>query len=267
MCTVIVGRDVVSPASVLLWANRDEDPSRPTDPPGVLRENPRLVGGRDRRSGGSWLAVRETRAVVALLNRRPSPGGPPPADLRSRGLLVLDVASATVGAGAPPVPALAGAGPLPRAAWDVARQSAREHRYGPCTLLFAAPKACWLMAIESDHEPRFEAIPTGWHVITHADLDDPGEPRTAALLTRLAGFRPRSVAEAEARLDDLLRSHGDETGLPPVCLHEGRMVTVSASTVWLTDSEARYRHAEGRPCEHPFVDRSSLLSREPAAAD
>jgi hypothetical protein len=266
MCTVILGRDVVSPGSVLLWANRDEDPSRPTDPPGILQESPRLVGGRDRRSGGTWLAVRETRAVVALLNRRPSEGVAT-AGLRSRGLLVLDVAAATAGAGVPAEPARAGAGPLPRAAWSVARQSAREHGYGPCTLLFAAPDACWLMAIEPDQEPRFETIPVGWHVITHADLDDPSEPRTAALLARLAGFRPRSVAEAEARLDDLLRSHGDEQGLPPVCLHEGRMVTVSASSVWLSDSEARYRHAEGRPCEHPFVDRSSLLSRETAAAD
>src|SRR5262249_29501637 len=69
MCTLILGVEVVASGSVLLAANRDEDPARPADPPGVLSESPRLVGGRDRRAGGTWLAVRERRAVVALLNR------------------------------------------------------------------------------------------------------------------------------------------------------------------------------------------------------
>jgi hypothetical protein len=116
------------------------------------------------------------------------------------------------------------------------------------------------MAIESGRAPRLEVIVPGWHVITHADLDDPGEPRTAALLARLAGLQPRSVAEAEPYLDSLIRSHGDADGTPPVCLHQGRMVTVSASSLWLSRDDARYRHAEGRPCEHSFVDHSSLLS-------
>jgi len=30
-------------------------------------------------------------------------------------------------------------------------------------------------------------------------------------------------------------------------------------TLWLAPGVARYRHAEGRPCEHPFVDHSHLL--------
>src|SRR5262245_22378254 len=94
MCTMIVGRDVVAPGSVLVAANRDEDPTRPADPPAVLIEAPRVVGGRDRRAGGTWLAVREARAVVAILNRRDRSGEPAPASpgRRSRGLLAFDVA-------------------------------------------------------------------------------------------------------------------------------------------------------------------------------
>jgi hypothetical protein len=98
-------------------------------------------------------------------------------------------------------------------------------------------------------------------VLTHADLDDPLEPRTARLARELAGFMPGSLDEAERRLDELLRSHGHPAaGVPAVCLHQGRMVTVSSSSVWLAPGEARYRHAEGRPCEHTFVDHSPLLS-------
>ncbi len=79
-------------------------------------------------------------------------------------------------------------------------------------------------------------------------------------MRELSGFAPRSVEQAEQRLGDLLRSHGDAaTGIPPVCLHEGRMVTVSTSSVWLAPGEARYRHAEGHPCEHPLEDLSHLL--------
>ena len=274
MCTLILGVDVVAPGSVLLAANRDEDPGRPADPPGVLSESPRLVGGRDRRAGGTWLAVRERRAVVALLNRRDRSGepAPPTPGRRSRGALVLDVASAAEEepprpAGADPPGVLRGAasgGPrLPLAALRRAMVSCQLSLYSPCSLVFASPEASWWMALEGDAPPRFGAISPGWHVLTHADLDDPGEPRTARLVRELEGFAPGSQAEAERRLDALLASHGEEApGLPPVCLHHGRMVTVSSSRVWLAADTARYRHAEGRPCEHPLADVSALL--EPA---
>ena len=279
MCTLILGRDVLAPGTILLAANRDEDPSRPSDLPMVLRESPRLVGGRDRRAGGTWLAVREGRAVVALLNRpdrsggpAPSaPAGPSPQARRSRGALVLDVAGvaedhpARLDPDGERLEALArlrdviGPG-LPHAAFCRAFAAVRESTYAPCTLLFAAPEGCWLMAIKADAAPRFEPVHGGWHVITHAELDDPREPRTARLARELAGFAPGSLEQAEQRLGDLLRSHGDVTaGIPPVCLHVGRMVTVSASSVWLAAGVARYQHAEGRPCEHPFVDHSHLL--------
>ena len=115
-------------------------------------------------------------------------------------------------------------------------------------------------------------IPGGWHVITHADLDDPDEPRTVRLLHELAYYRPRSVEQVEQRLGDLLRSHGtppDRSGAPdsspPVCLHEGPMRTVSSSLVTFTRDGARLRHADGRPCDHRFVDHTALL-RSPARA-
>ena len=272
MCTLILGRDVLAPDSVLLAANRDEDPARPSDPPRLLLYSPRLVGGRDRRAGGTWLAVREGRAVVALLNRPDRAAAAPPAAERpSRGLLVLEVAGVAEDYAVQLDPvgerqemlerlrAVSGPG-LPYAALCRAFAALWVASIAPCTLLFAAPEACWLMAVDADAPPRFEQVPAGWHVITHADLDDLGEPRTARLIRELSRFAPRSVEQAEQRLGDLLRSHGDDAaGIPPVCLHEGRMVTVSASSVWLTAGGARYRHAEGRPCEHPLADLSHLL--------
>ena len=94
MCTLIVGVSVMGPRSLLVAANRDEDPRRPSDPPLVLGERPRVVGGRDARAGGTWLAVRDGNAVVAMLNRCWN-GDPPAPDprRRSRGLLAVDVAA------------------------------------------------------------------------------------------------------------------------------------------------------------------------------
>ena len=64
MCTLILARDVLGPRTILIGANRDERSSRPSAPPGVLRSEPRVVGGMDRQAGGTWLAVREGRAGV-----------------------------------------------------------------------------------------------------------------------------------------------------------------------------------------------------------
>ena len=243
MCTLIVGRDVVAPHTLVMAANRDEDPDRPSAPPGVLVEEPRVVGGRDLVAGGTWLAIRERRAAVAMLNRR---NGAPAAGRRSRGLLAIDVASTPDRAD------------LAAAARERALEAVREEAYAPFSLLFASAASCWVLA-GIPVAPRVDEIEPGWHVITHSDLDDPLEPRTAWLRAGLAGWAPRSAEEAERGLMDRLREHGGQ-GHPAVCIHGGRMVTVSAATLWLAAGAARYGHAEGRPCETPITDSSSLLA-------
>lgn len=275
VCTLIVGRDVVAPGTLLLAANRDENPRRPSAPPGVLVERPRVVGGRDLVAGGTWLAIRETLFAVALLNRRPAPGSPDPPGTarRSRGALTMDVAAVDerfaddldpAGERRSLLERLRGVsgGGLPHAALSrafAALWEAPAPGFAPFTLVFASPAASWLLTLDPEG-PGCRPIPSGWHVLTHTELDDPEEPRTARLLAALAGFAPRSAEQAEQRLGDLLRSHGDAAnGVPPVCLHDGPMPTVSSATVWLAAGAARYRHAEGRPCEHALRDVSALL--------
>ncbi|HET9327309.1 MAG TPA: NRDE family protein [Candidatus Eisenbacteria bacterium] len=256
MCTLILARDVLGPRTMLLAANRDERPDRPSVAPDILMSRPRVAGGRDLSAGGTWLALREDRAAVALLNRRdPLVHAPPPAR-RSRGLLTLDVAAATaepVGTSLPDV----AEDELSRSALETALRSISRESYAPFTLVYASPTSCWMVALESS-APRVARIEPGWHVLTHRELDDPEEPRAAHLLADLRDRRPASREEAETLLRERLRSHGDDG--PPVCLHEGLMATVSSSLVWMDESGARYSHAEGRPCEHAYQDRSGLLA-------
>ena len=241
MCTLLIGRDVTGAGEIVVGANRDEDPARPSDPPNVLVASPRIVGGRDRVSGGTWLALRAGPALTMLLNRPPVPGKPP--GERSRGLLVMDVAAAAD----------------PRAA---ARAEAATGRYGPCTLVFASPDACWWLAISGttgDRATREGEIAPGWHAITHAELDDLSEPRTRWLSGQLGALRVTAAEPALEALAALLAHHGDATS-PAVCIHSGRMPTVSASLVFLARERTIYRHTDGRPCTTPFVDVSTLLA-------
>ena len=278
MCTLIVGREVLGAGTLLVAANRDEDPARSSEPPGLLSGVPHVAGGRDVLAGGTWLAVRERRAVVAVLNRRDSageagppiagtePAAPPSADAvgrthasrRSRGLLALDAATAEAPEGSD--------GALAEAVLERALQALDERGYAPFSLAFLAPGRGWLLSLRTGAAPRLEEIAPGWHALTHADLDDRGEPRTARLMEALAGFRPRDEDGAIAGLRRLLSLHEDpaSAGAPgrgaAVCVHRGRAVTVSSAIVSIAPAGARYLHAEGFPCEVAPADRSRLLA-------
>jgi hypothetical protein len=263
VCTLILGVDLLGPGTLLVGANRDESPGRPSAGPARLRGRPPVAGGRDLTAGGTWLAVREGRFVAAILNRRPPAGPlPDPATLRSRGLLCLD--AATMG---PPFDAPAALDPATGEAYparlDAALRLAARDRYAPCTLVgLEAGGASWAVSIgpERDRAPRATLIGPGWHVVTHADLDDEGEPRTRALLADLRGMAPSDADDALDLLAARLRGHGD-AGAPPVCLHRERFPTVSSTLLALGRGlEPRYRHAAGPPCTTPYDDFDALLA-------
>src|SRR5512145_1458577 len=76
---------------LLVAANRDEQYDRPSAPPQVLGEEPKIIAGRDLRAGGTWLGINEHGVLAALLNRRVNSGTVSFPDARSRGLLSLDL--------------------------------------------------------------------------------------------------------------------------------------------------------------------------------
>ena len=118
MCLLVVASRVVAEEPLIVGANRDEILERPATSVTVLDEGPpRILGGRDELSGGTWLAVNEHGAVCradepaagrrqgpvqALARRAAARAGPPrdgarggrgpPAGLRPAGLQRLVVA-------------------------------------------------------------------------------------------------------------------------------------------------------------------------------
>jgi transport and Golgi organization protein 2 len=96
MCTVLIRFRPGDPTPLRFGAVRDEFVDRAWDPP-AAHWGDRLLGGRDRAAGGTWLAVDpDAPAVAAILNGvrlplptdgvRPSRGGLPLAVLRGKPL-------------------------------------------------------------------------------------------------------------------------------------------------------------------------------------
>lgn len=96
MCTVVVEVPDHPNAGVRLLAVRDEDPGRPWDPPGQWwpETHPGVIGVRDRRANGAWLAANPAEGAIAVILNRAGVTGPDrpegPNGLVSRGSLVLD---------------------------------------------------------------------------------------------------------------------------------------------------------------------------------
>ncbi|WP_223622776.1 NRDE family protein [Microbacterium sp. EST19A] len=168
MCTVVI--DVADAGNARLLAVRDEDPERDWDALGPWwpEQYPGVIGIRDRRAGGAWLATNpEERRLAVLLNRE-DVGGLSPEHAVSRGTLALESVI-----GRSPV------APLPMHGFnllEVRPEGARVLSWDGATLVTTP-------------------IDPGTHMIAHDDLDDPSTPRIS---TWLPEFRALGPAAADA---------------------------------------------------------------------
>ena len=86
MCLIALAHNVSPKFPLVIIANRDESYARPTRPAHEWDDDGRIVGGRDLKAGGSWLALCRGGRFAAITNVRGAgrEGGP------SRGTLVAD---------------------------------------------------------------------------------------------------------------------------------------------------------------------------------
>ena len=139
MCTVVTRWTAGEPVRIL--AIRDEFVSRDFDPPGAWwPDQPSVIGGRDRRAGGSWCVSDVRTGVTALvLNRIERQVGTP-----SRGVLPLIAVAA--GSGWPDQLehremasfTLVLAAPDGVTAWSWDATELRRHDFGPGTHVFTS---------------------------------------------------------------------------------------------------------------------------------
>lgn len=165
MCTVIlsVPEDPTAPTRVL--AVRDEDPGRPWDAPGPWwpQSHPGVVGVRDARAGGAWMAADPARARLAvILNRREVVGA-----TESRGAIVLDAVDGRPPASAP--------------------------RTNGFNLVVVDQQGTRVTSWDGDALRETRLAP-GVHMIAHDDVDDAGTPRIARWLPEFAAADTAAAA-------------------------------------------------------------------------
>ena len=87
MCLIALAHRAHPRWPLVIAANRDEFFARPTRGAHWWDDAPGVLGGRDLRAGGSWMAVTRGGRFAMVTNVR---GLPEPADAPSRGALVAD---------------------------------------------------------------------------------------------------------------------------------------------------------------------------------
>ncbi len=85
MCVLALFLDEIPGHPLVVAANRDESPRRPSAPPGRLEAG--IWGGKDLRAGGTWLGINRQGLFVAITNRERPARDP---SMASRGSLVLE---------------------------------------------------------------------------------------------------------------------------------------------------------------------------------
>ncbi len=170
MCTVILQvPDGGGPVRML--AVRDEDPARPWNAPGRWwpDTHPEVVGIRDVRAGGAWLAADPAPSRLAVLLNRIDLSDRADDEVVSRGGVVLDAVAGVEPADPPPTRGFnlvqVGAGGSRLITWDGLTR-------------------------------RDVPVPTGIHMIAHDDLDDPGTARIGAWLDAFRAEAPDPDAPA-----------------------------------------------------------------------
>ncbi|MGB4137807.1 MAG: NRDE family protein [Microbacterium sp.] len=156
MCTVVID---TMPGTARLLAVRDEDPQRDWDDLGAWwpETYPGVIGVRDRRAGGAWLAFDPVGDRLAVLLNRADTLDLPESDVLSRGGIVLESVAGRSPEGTP-----------------------RTHGFN---LLEVSPRASRVLTWDG-RELRETPVAPGVHMIAHDDLDDPATARIAAWLPR-----------------------------------------------------------------------------------
>ena len=244
MCTLAVFVRQLPGLPLMIAANRDEFLDREATAPTLLSATPRVVGGRDLRAGGTWLAISQHGTVAGILNRRTEAA--PLASKRSRGEL--------------PMLALA-TGSAARAATIV--QALDGDRYNAFNLLVADRHEAWVAQNHADGI-RLTVLDRGLHLVSNLDVNDPTCPKIARSHTRFAAAgeafaRDRDEPRFRAALHAIVSDHTLTLdprlpdALGAICVHAGGFGT-RCSSLLLLDDAGRWRHwfAAGPPCERPY---------------
>jgi len=199
MCLAAIAHRIHPQYRLIVLANRDEFHARAALSAHLWTDQPDVLGGRDARAGGTWLAIDRQRRVGLVTNYR-EPAAIP-ADAPTRGRLV----PAFLAGEAPPAQFLA----------DLASEAAR---YAGFNLLLANRDSLWYA---SNRHPEFARdVPRGVHALSNHLLDTPW-PKLHRLRERLIDWletAPTNLDGAPAAFEPLWAALADDARAAPEAL-------------------------------------------------
>jgi len=238
VCTIALAWQVFENTPIAFAANRDEQLSRPSEPPAQRDWNARVIAPADAAAEGTWVGYNEHGVLAAVTNRwvdRELAGE------RSRGLLVRDCLSH-------------------ESAEDAARAvegAVREAEYAGFNLLLADENAA--VVLEWDGQLAVRNFQPGVHVVVNVGADGdyriPGVRTDAAEDQAVNADRLREALQVKPgesgdewldRAGETIADH--EYG---VCVHGDGFGTRSSSLIALGDG-TRYEFADGPPCSTDY---------------
>jgi uncharacterized protein with NRDE domain len=261
MCTLIVRHGMDRFCSTLIAANRDEFFDRPATGPQVLAESPHIVGGRDERAGGTWLAFTRAGLFLGLTNQRSF--GRHDDSLRSRGKLVIEA--------------------LCTGSFDGVERYLRHldaRDYNEFNILFGdGVRACAAYGRRSRADVELEPLGRGVHVLCNDRLGSDAFPKADEARARVESISSGRWSQVMPQLIDVLsdRSLPDPSVLPPlppdapfdadmarrlqaICVETPVYGTVSATLAALSPGRVeRYAYCDAAPDRAPFHDFTHLV--------
>jgi len=231
---------------IIVAANRDEHFNRPSVAPLRLGENPTIVAGKDLVAGGTWLGVNAHGLAVGVLNRRPQEEKKPPDDVRSRGLLCLDLLRLKNTEGC-----------------LTFLRAHRKTRYQPFSLLFCDRDNAY--AGYNVEEIRSTKLVPGLHVFSNTVVHDEHTEkmdRAYSLFARVPDdqeLSPITPSDWILPLREVLSDHSLGNNHEPreaICVHGESSGTVSSSIIFYSERERRFRtfFCPGPPCQNSFSE-------------
>lgn len=169
MCTVVIRVPASADGPTRVLAVRDEDPARPWNPLGRWwpEAHDGVVGVRDVRAGGAWLAADPRARRLSVLLNRADVSTRPESELVSRGGIVLESVAGRSPAGRP-----------------------RTHGFN---LVEVGTGSARVLTWDGE-TLRVVDLEPGTHMIAHDDVDDPATPRIARWIDE---FRAAPLADGE----------------------------------------------------------------------
>ncbi|MBK8171624.1 MAG: NRDE family protein [Sandaracinaceae bacterium] len=261
MCTIIILKNVHPEYPVVIAANRDEYLARRTTNVTLLNKSPRTVGGRDEKSGGTWMGANEYGIFASVTNQRTFSSAD--STKASRGDIPFEILKMRMIENA-------------RAYVEALDPS----KYNPFNLIFGNQKEMWVAyAHPGVNKMALEPVPDGVHVLPNDVLDSPAFSKVVRAVDLLGTTLDVPFPVLMKRLVHVLGNHEtppfEHVPMPPnnniltravaqqldaICIHTPTYGTRSATVIALdNEGVAEYRYANGPTCRTDFVDVRNLL--------